>query len=83
MTDSVYTSPTCRQEAVDEIMRSGFTTSAVLAVAMAFPLPGEVEETVAFSRDRGGILDYYFENACFYLEAWGKGSCPVDAAPQR
>lgn len=59
-------------------MRSGFTISATLAIAMAFPLPGEIAEAIAFNKERDGILDYYFAESCAYLTAWGRNSCPVD-----
>lgn len=70
-----YVPPTSRQEAADEILKTGFTVSAMLAVCLAFPLPTELEEIVAM-HERAN-LSYWLEEACVYLSAWGKGSCEV------
>lgn len=70
-----YSPPTSRREAVDEIMHSGFTTSAMLAVACAWPLPGELAE---FRTSKVGrlLVHEYGDEACRYLQAWGRASCP-------
>lgn len=74
-----YRPPTTRKEAVDEILRSGFTTSAILAVACAFPLPGELHEL--HTTRAGALLLEYADDACWYLHQWGRASLPVSARP--
>lgn len=76
MTDEPYRPPTSRREAVDEIIQTGYTTSALLAVALGFPLDGEVAET-ANSKVGRMLLGDYGGEACRYLTAWGRNSCEV------
>lgn len=72
----MYVPPKTREEATAEIMHSGFTISAMLAVSLAFPLDGELEDTL---NDRLGqmMLQDYGEGACHYLYAWGRNKSDV------
>lgn len=63
--------PNNRREAVDEIMRSGFTIPAVLAVGLLWPLPGEIGE-IARMHERMNIEDYLEEALTVYVKGWGR-----------
>lgn len=68
--------PTNREEAVEEIIRTGCTISAMLAVAEAFPLPGEPEVTArALERWREAdptFVAYLLTERDGYLRSWGR-----------
>lgn len=76
MTDEKYKPPTTRMEAVAEIITTGGTISALLAVAAAFPLPGETEETNAMlARLREHDPQWHddlIRERDKYLASWGK-----------
>lgn len=67
----MYSPPRTRKEAVNEIMQSGFTVPAVLAVSLAFPVDGEIAELRTTPIGKLLLEDYGAE-ACLYLQAWGR-----------
>lgn len=81
----MYQPPRTRQEAVNEIVQTGFTVPAMLAVAIAFPLPGEIEEMEAFLRKMDEALDgtgtRWRAKAEQYLVVWGR-TTPNDRTEQ-
>lgn len=62
--------PTNREEAIALLVATRYTVSGMLAVARAFPLPGEAEETLAMIERVPSVREYY-DGAQDWLDVWG------------